>query len=194
VLEQAILDSWPSIAGTEAEKDHLMAAIESVLDSAGDDYQNVVLRAQAALAANKARSARLIDAFVDGTLDKESFEERKRALLEEQCILKESIRNAPQSRARRREYISGLCELASSAQQGYLLGNLADKREMALRLCANRSVAGKHVTVEPHFALRVLARRRSLTGGDPSYDATRTFAKKAWRLYSWAKRALTKMG
>jgi hypothetical protein len=125
---------------------------------AARDRQNdhdAVARTQAALAATKARAARLIDAFVDGTLDKESFG-----------------------------------ELASSAQQSYLLGNRAARREMAIRLCANRSVAGKKVSVEPHFALRVLANRRLVTLGDPHYDATRTLVKDAWRLYRWAERWL----
>jgi DNA invertase Pin-like site-specific DNA recombinase len=193
-LEQTMLQSWPAIATTEDEKRQLSEVLDLVVAKDRQDGHDVVARTQAALAANKARSARLIDAFVDGTLDKTSFEDRKRALLEEQRTLESRLQNFPQTSAQEREFVIALCELASTAQQSYLMGNCAARREMAIRLCANRSVARKKVSVEPHLALRVLAKRRLITGGDPHYHATRTLVKDAWRLYRWAKRWLKRQG
>ena len=56
-------------------------------------------------------------------------------------------------------------ELASSAQQGYRLGNPASRRELAIRLCSNRTVAGKEVSIEPYFPLKIIAKRHHVTGG-----------------------------
>ena len=56
-------------------------------------------------------------------------------------------------------------ELASSAQQSYRFGNPASRRELAIRLCSNWTVAAKEVSVEPYFPLRIIAERHLVQSG-----------------------------
>lgn len=122
---------------------------------------------QAQLDGIKTRLTRLIDAFLDGHLDKQSFEERKRTLLEEQRSLEDSQRAGSPDPGRATQLVVDTFELASSAQQSYRFGNPASRRELAIRLCSNLTVAGKDVSVEPYFPLRVIAERHLVRGGGP---------------------------
>ena len=99
---------------------------------------------------------RLIDALLDGTLDKESFEMRKRLLLEEEQSLKDSLQSARQILFNYSARLTELFELACMAQQSYRLASPESKREMAIRLSSNRTVAGKDVSVEPYFPLALI--------------------------------------
>ena len=136
-------------------------------DDASEDERKSHLQAQ--IGAIQMRLTRLIDAFVDGTLNKEDFESRKRTLLEEERSLTDSLRSKARTPEVAKALVEELFELASSAQQSYRLGNSASRREMAIRLCSNRSVSRKDVSVKPsisfaRFANRELVADCDLTG------------------------------
>jgi site-specific DNA recombinase len=193
-LETAMLSTWPDLCITPEDKEALKAQL-SVIVSRGrstDADRTRTLRAN--LAALKDRRIRLTDAFVDGTLDKSAYDERARGLVEDERMLREQLERGSTDEEPESRLLQEAFELASSPQQSYILGDSQLRRELALRLCSNRSVSGKHVSVEPYFPLLILANRGSLIGCDHQCTATRTFRKDptgirtAWRLYRWAKR------
>jgi site-specific DNA recombinase len=162
VLEAATLNSWPAIANTEESRDKLAAALDYVQkhDEESDAERTGRIRTQ--IGAVRARVTRLIDAFVDGTLTKEDFDERKRTLLEEQHSLEKSLHSDRPDPEDAKALIAELLELASSAQQSYRVGNTESRRELVIRLSSNLSVAGKDVSVEPCSPLRCLAKREPI--------------------------------
>jgi hypothetical protein len=103
--------------------------------------------------------ARLVDALVHAALDKETFNERKRQLLDDQAATECLISAMPDIPS---AALADMFELANSAQQSYRLGDSAAKRELALRLCSNRSVVGHDVVVEPHPLLRLIAKGHAI--------------------------------
>ena len=106
------------------------------------------------------RLARLVDAFVDGALDKDTFNERKRQLLEEQAVLREALTRETVEDTEMSTELPELFELANSAQQSYFRGTPAARRELVLKLSSNRTVARKDVAVEPHPLVRLIQKRR----------------------------------
>ncbi len=188
VLEDAMLKAWAPIATTDDCRRTLLKAIDHV--QAVDGESDIVRKAtiQTHIGAVKDRLTRLIDAFLDGAIDKATFEERKRTLLEEQRSLEDSFRSEEPNQGDARATAVELLELASSPEQSYRLGNSASRREMAIRLCSNRSVAGKTVSVEPSIAFRTLAKRTSVPRCDPHQDRARTDDTIARELLAWASR------
>lgn len=185
-LESALLAAWPTIDFTDAEKAKLLVLLEKLSDPAHSEVDKK-RHQEMQLGAVKDRLGRLIDAFVDGNLDKGTFDERKQQLLEEKQRLENEI-GRPADELPERAMLLEALGLISAAQQSYELGNLAARRELAFRLTSDRSVAGKNVSVEPHPVLRMLANRRVVPGGDPYRNATRTLPRLAWKLWSWSKR------
>ncbi|TSC70955.1 MAG: hypothetical protein CEO12_80 [Parcubacteria group bacterium Gr01-1014_46] len=124
------------------------------------------------LAAVKQRQTRLIDAFLDGALDKENFDTRKSKLLEEERLIEDSSRQQEPDSHDLKQFIVNTLELASVAQQGYRLANAAGKREMVISLSSNRSVSGNDVVVEPYFPVSVIANRSLIPSGDLTENRT----------------------
>jgi hypothetical protein len=98
------------------------------------------------------------------------------------------LRNTGTEIGREREMVLSLLELASSAQQTYKLASPASRREMAIRLCSNLTVARKDVSIEPYYPLRLLRQGAAVPSGAPHPTATRTSVQDIWRMYQWAKR------
>jgi site-specific DNA recombinase len=127
---------------------------------------------QAQIDALQERQTRIVDALVDGLIDKPTFEQRKRALLEEDRSLRDSLEsNSPNSDAARR-FIMDTLELASTAQLSYEMGDVPSRRELALKLCSNRTVSGKDISVKPHLGLLHIAKREPLLRGAPGRNRT----------------------
>ena len=152
-LETALLECWPALAETEEEIAQLRRAFDDFLTRSREHGNAIVADLKMQLAATKDRHNRLVDAFVDGHVDKETFEVRKGALLHTQRELEERIRDSSLLSADNREVF----ELALSAHHLYAISDTAARRELVLRMSLTRTVAGKTISVELH---PVLARMR----------------------------------
>jgi len=188
VLENAILETWPTLATTAEEKQLLAERLALVEQQDGQDRLDRAAILQARLASTKERQNRLVDALLDGVLDKESFEERKRSLLEEERSLNDALEAKSQSGSSNGRILLDVFELASTAQQSYFLADSASRRELVAKLSSNLTVAGHKVSVRPYFPLTVLAARRSVSTGTHHSTAIRTDMRAVWRLWSWLRR------
>lgn len=152
-LENALLKAWAPIALSGRKRDllieHLTCAMKKDIDREVDRVAHLGTQ----IASVETRLARLVDARVEGVIDKDSFEMRKRLLLEEEASLKESRHTSVPDLDRFQRQLAEVFELACTAQQSYRLATPASRREMAIRLSSNRTVAGKEVSVEPYFPL-----------------------------------------
>lgn len=164
-LEQALLGAWPALVLGQNELDKLGAILDKLQSLEAANHSDNREHLQMQIGAVTARLARLVDALVDGHLDKAAFDTRKRELLEEKQHLEAGLERP--SEAPMKQMLIDTFELASSPQQSYGLGNLAARRELAIRLCSNRSVAGKKIVVEPHPVLRIIQNRNVVRGGGP---------------------------
>jgi len=187
ILEHALFETWPILADGDEWRQRLADHLDFVLAQEAGDRVDHAAQGRLQLAGLKRRHSRLIDAFLDGSLDKERFEMRKHTLLEEERLLEESQSRKEPETSTVRDFLLNTLELASRAQQSYGLANAAEKREMVISLSSNRAVSGNEVHVEPYFPLSVIAKRPLITGGDPSQDTSRTLRDTATELVAWAK-------
>jgi hypothetical protein len=113
------------------------------------------------------RQDRLTDAYLDKLIDKETFEQRKTALLSERCLLDENLRNLTTQGQSVPDRLSAVLELAGTAYLAYKLGLNEEKRQLVKIVTSNRSVDRKL----PIFTLAVpfneVAKRFENTCGRP---------------------------
>jgi site-specific DNA recombinase len=159
VLEQALLQAWPPLAATEEEKRRLLSELEALTAEERVAAEERLSKHRLQLAAIKGRLARLVDALVDGALDKETFNERKQQLLDDQAAMEALISTSSEDTPT--PALADMFELANSAQRSYRLGDSAAKRELALKLCSSRSVVRNEIVIEPHSLLQLIANRRA---------------------------------
>ena len=126
------------------------------------------------LAALTDRLDRLTDAFLDQSLDKSEYEDRKSRLLLERKGTEEKLKLLEHESAKKLQKVEEFLELASVAWLSYQAAFPDEKREMLSILTSNRVVRSKDVELEPSIAFQPIVARSKSTDCDPSRDRLRT--------------------
>ena len=134
-------------------------------------------RAGLALAAGKIadRMRRLTDAYVDGAITKEAFDDRRASLVLDQRELAVADSDAAADLARIREHLARDLELATDVYLSYRMADPAKRRRLLLALTSNREVDRKHVAFTMAFPFSEIAKRFEMPNGDPHRDIPRTW-------------------
>lgn len=138
-------------------------------DERGNRLQSLRLRQSR----NKARVARLTDAYIDRVIGKEIFEERKEALLRERQEVRDELRAETENPTRLADDIREKLELSRLAYLSYKQGNDTEKRRMIEILTSNRVVEGKTPTISLASPFDVIAYHLEFQDGTPQRDRHR---------------------
>lgn len=120
------------------------------------------------------RLHRLTDAFIDGTLEKPLFEERKVTLLMERRTIEEKLSELRQNGQSGQDRITVYLELAGTAYFLYKMALPDEKRDLVKIVTSNRMVEGKNVEITLSNPFREIANRFNNTNGVPHRDIPRT--------------------
>ena len=134
-----------------------------------------IARMELRLSAIRERLGRLTDALLDGDIDRESFDARKKTLLEERlgCEARlAELHSNPQAHLKRLEKF---VELAKTAYLLYELGNLEEKREVVQNALSNRTVCKDKLDFALVSALSDVSLTQGAKSGDPLTLRGRTF-------------------
>ena len=121
------------------------------------------------------RLQRLTDAFLDGVVDRNVFEERKTALILERRDVAEHIESMDVG-SKDLSRVDRVLELASSACLLYEKGLPVEKRELLQIVMSNREVDGKTPIFTLSSPFAEIAKRAELNCGGPSRHTARTHA------------------
>jgi site-specific DNA recombinase len=124
------------------------------------------------IAQRRDRLDRLTDAFLDGSINREMFEQRKSSLLMEIKGIEETIKDTGTPGKAFPDRLSEFLELAGNAWLSYQMGNLEEKRVLLQKATSNRGMNGKNVVVKLSSPLCEAANRPSIPVGDPTGSRT----------------------
>src|SRR5947208_3098822 len=91
VLEAAVAGTYATLLLGHAQRTALDAEVTAFLEACGENTKRMEETWKLQLAALQTRHDRLVDVFLEGTLDKETFESRKKRLLMEERELEEKL-------------------------------------------------------------------------------------------------------
>jgi len=134
------------------------------------------------------RLARLTDAFVDGAVDKDMYEERKGSLLMERKDLEAQKTALDENPGGISEMLSEVFELAEHVYLRYKLDAPENKRLLLQRVTSNRWVEGKSVGFTLSIPFREIANRGENSNGAPYRNSFRTLDQLIDRLAEWFTR------
>lgn len=123
----------------------------------------------------ESRLSRLTDLLVDGSVDKEVFTEKHRALLTDRARIQEKLTDAQHGSGNVLELLEKTVELAKSPSTLYKLASSGEKRELAKTLLSNLTVSGKNVDVTLALPFRLIADRQKTTDGRACRGSCRTW-------------------
>lgn len=159
----------------EREKAYFTAKLAQKTQEWGSERERAVKALSLRQAQLHDRLNRLTDAFLDATIEKPLFEERKTALLMERKSLEEQMAELRQSGQAGPDRLAEFLELAGSADLLYKMGLADEKRDLVKIVTSNRRVAGKtpEFTLAPGFL--DVAKRCENSNGAPYRDIPRTW-------------------
>lgn len=189
VAEQAIRTSLRPLILTSDERRYCGEHLESLkLDQRKRQTEIIAsLELQASQLAD--RLVRVTDAYIDRLLDKDTFEQRKTALLLEQRKLDETLTEWNQGERNEMNELQQVLELANSAYSAYNSANAEEKRDLVDTLTSNRLLSGKSLEVTLDSPFDAIASRSKKLDGGPSRDVDRTWTDLLPRLINILTRA-----
>lgn len=134
------------------------------------------------LGRTKERLNRLTDAFLDGSIDREIFDQKKTSLLIEKKGLEEKILNLENGKTDFWRKLEKDLELAKTAYLQYHLADSEQKRQILKSLTSNCSINQKNVDFTWRFPFSVLIEQAKISNGAPLRNKPRTFAKMARKI------------
>lgn len=180
-VESAIADALKPLEFDEAELRDLRDLVDGLRATAEADNAHAVETLGLHIRKATERIARLTDAFVDGMIDKEVFEDRKKLSLENLRELRDRIETY-QSGTPLADKVEADLELANTAYSLFKNGLLHEKRAMLFSLTSNFSCSGKKLSIELKSPFRELLDWRISTDCDLHRDTPRTRATRIFEL------------
>jgi site-specific DNA recombinase len=159
---------------TDAEKDYLGARIRGLKANWFQEREKQVGNLTLKLEQVSERLSRLTDAFLDGTVEKEIYEERKASILFEKRSIEDRLNDLKSNRASIPEEIQKFIELAGDAYSLYKTP-ISDKKRRLLKTVTSNCYADAE-TIDFTYAIpfNQIASRDKSIDGRPSKVVYRT--------------------
>jgi len=185
VVDGAVKAAFTPLRFTDVEERYLVDRLDRLKLNAARDHEDHVAALQLRLAGLDDRLARLTDAYIDGTIEKEIFENRKAGLLIDKRGAEDALASLKADPMAISNRLARFLELARSVQSRYESDPPDEKRELIAIVTSNRQVTGRNVdlTLSPPF--REIANRAGNANSGPSRDIPRTLDALVRNLTPW---------
>lgn len=172
VLDQAVRAKLASLHFSDVERPLLDHALRTNLKDEGERRLSLIRAADLQLSQVRDRLARLTDALVDGVIEKETFDDRKRLLLLERREIED--RRAALDGEGAAGQVNELVELADTALLSYDTGLSADKRSLIETIMSNRELRVNEPYIELFSSFRLIEERGTVRTGGPQRGTSRS--------------------
>lgn len=171
-IDRMVRDRLALLRFSEDEIDALKRHAEGVSDDRASRHAEQLTALKRDLGKCDDRLSRLTDAFVDGLLDKETFEARKTTLLEERRSLRDSLEAPPDTEPLVATVLKYLGR-ANAAYEQYESGFPEEKREMLKSLTSDWRARGKTLQITMQNVFEAIVECRLSANGAPSHIVPR---------------------
>jgi site-specific DNA recombinase len=175
VIEHAVTERLSSLTITQDEKDYLASAIRELKARWIEERELSLKNLEVQRAQLTERLTRLTDAYPDGTIEKELFEERKAAILFDRQAIQDSIKSLETNEASVPDLIERFLERAGSLYSSYQKASTAQKRQIVDVVSSNLALREKSVDFALKIPFREIAEREKDVHGGPSRRIGRTW-------------------
>ncbi len=185
VVDSVLQTAFAPLRFSDIEERYLVATLDRLKLTAARDSEDHLAALQLRLAGIDDRLGRLTDAYIDGTIEKNLFENRKSSLLTEKRGAEEALAFLKADPMAIPNRLSRFLELARSVQSRYVTDSPAEKRELVEIVTSNRCVRGRNIDVTLSPPFREIANRAETANSSPSRGIPRTVDRLLRRLTSW---------
>lgn len=174
VVTDAILKELKKIQFSKAECDLFRQMTKSETGKMQNEAEKTRTQVQLQQNKLKERQSSLIDAYMDGVVDKAAYLEKKNNLVFEEQALKEKMLNFEAIDGKLPSIMEEFLELANSAYLSYKVADAEAKRDLVKIITSTFKTDGKSVLIELKKPFQIIAERVPVTNGSPYREAART--------------------
>jgi len=177
-IESLVLNEFSAIQFQQEESATMDVLLEKTQMEWLSKQQGLLntLRIQASQIEQKLE--RLTDCYLDGGLDKETFEKRKIALLQESKTIElKEVENSTE-KAKIFSKVKKFLELVKSIKNSYEIGNQQEKRRLLEMATSNLEVNTKNLVISMRSPFLELSQRGFLQFSPPNQNTSRTMYTK----------------
>lgn len=193
-VEAGVLQKLMEVQVDPERHEYLAKKIEGFRKSYDANRNKEIDLLEIRIAQIKDRLNLLTDAYLDSTIDKEIFEQRKTALLMERRDIEDRIQDLKDGSPALTKRIDRLLELTKSAYFQYFHGLPEERRDAILDVCSNRTLNEKTLEITLAVPFDQVAICQKSTSGGPSRANTRTWDKLAEFIFNFARKAIGDQG
>ena len=170
IIDQAILNVLLQLRLNDPERRFLKQQLAQLLADEKGSQARITGALELRIRQSDERLNRLTDAYIDRLIEKELYEQRKKALLLERLDAQETIKRTS---AGQQETLAEFLEHADSAYLAYKTGTVDEKRRVLEAVTSNRTVAKKSVEIKLLLPFQQVADRFQCTDGTPRRSVAR---------------------
>lgn len=174
-VETVILQRFQDLQLSDTEQTFLAQKLDDLRADEGRHQKETIAAIELQITQTDSRIQRLTDAYIDHMLDRESFEERKTALLSERGVLRESLAGWQSGLRNFADELQKDIELANSAYLIYKSGTVGEKRDVLDSITSNRLLSGKTLVITLQSPFDCIANRSKNEDGSPRRGVHRTW-------------------
>lgn len=168
IIGDAVLLALLQLQFSPAEMEYFQSWIAELKGNWAENKEREIQTLKARVEQVSGRLQRTMDAYLDGDIDKELFEDRKAALIQEKRDLSDRARDFAANRASIPEELSKFVELAGSACSLYQTASDEKRRRLLRILMSNCTADRKNIDVCWRIPFRYVAEREKETDGAPA--------------------------
>lgn len=159
---------------TDAERNYLVTRIQTLKAHWFEEKEKELGTLNVKLQKVSEHLIRLTDAFLDGTIEKEIYEERKASLLFEKRAIEDRLNDLRSNKTSIPEEVQKFLELAGDAYSSYQTPISRKKRRLLKTVTSNCSVDEENLDFTYAIPFREIAQRDKSIDGRPSKVTHRT--------------------
>lgn len=171
-VEETFAEMLKVLKFSDTENQYLKEQIKE----AHQNYQSLrVSQAQALrlqLDQVQARRSKLIDAYIDGVLEQETYVVKKNELIVEEKNIKDQLDQLDSNQQQILQRIEQFLELVNDAYASYQLATREEKRELIRTITSDATVEGKNIVFKLNMPFRIVIERQTFFDGGPRRNRT----------------------
>ena len=182
-VEQAALDTLDPLQLNSDEREYITRLLAKLRQDWEEDREGALGVQQLRLGQITDRINRLVDAYLDGAIERTLLDERKNALLLERVEAEETLASLRENKKDLPDRVTEFLELAETASLSYNMGSPEEKRELLEIITSNRLVDRKNILFKRSEPFQAIANRAKNKDGSPQRDTLRTLEitlNKVW--------------
>jgi site-specific DNA recombinase len=176
-VRASVEENLAKLTFSDREKSYLAMRIQELKENWVSEKEQQLSNLNVKLQQVTERLNRLTDAFLDGTIEKELYEERKAALLFEKRAIEDQLNDVKSGKASLPETLQKFIELAGDAFSLYQTAIAEKKRRLLKTVTSNCKVDQKNIDFAFAIPFQGIATRERDTDGRPSKVVHRTLDK-----------------